>query len=44
MPIENIDKEKDCISRCQEEFIDCVEDDHSDCVSIFKDCSGTCER
>jgi hypothetical protein len=41
---ENVEREKDCISRCQEEFIDCVEYDHSDCVPNFKDCTGTCER
>jgi hypothetical protein len=44
MPGENIEKEKDCISKCQEQFIDCVEFDRSECVADFQDCSGACER
>ena len=32
------------IGWCQEEFIDGVEYDHSDCVPNFKDGTGTCER
>ena len=41
---ENLEKEKDCITKCNEEFIDCVEYDRSDCVANFKDCTGACER
>ena len=41
---ENLEKEKDCISRCQEEFIDCIEFDRSECVSNFEECTGSCER
>lgn len=41
---ENIEKEKDCISKCLEQFMDCVEFDRSECVADFQDCSGTCER
>lgn len=44
MPGENVEKEKDCISRCQEEFIECVAEDHADCVPDFTDCTGACER
>ena len=44
MSEENKEKEKDCISKCQEEFMDCVEYDRSECVADFQDCSGTCER
>ena len=39
----NVEQEKDCISRCQEEFIDCAEYDHSDCIANFKECAGACE-
>jgi hypothetical protein len=41
---ENVEKEKDCITRCQEEFLDCVEYNRSDCAVIFNDCTGACER
>jgi len=41
---ENPEKEKDCVSRCQEEFIDCVEYDRSDCTTNFNDWTGTCKR
>jgi hypothetical protein len=41
---ENIENEKDCISQCLEEFMDCVEFDRPECVVAFQDCSGSCER
>ena len=41
---EDLEKEKDCISKCQEDFLDCVEYDRSDCVLNFKDCTSACER
>ena len=40
---DNIEKEKDCISECQEQFMDCVEYERRECVADFQDCSGTCE-
>ena len=39
---EKMEQDKDCIKRCQQEFIDCVDDDHADCVPNLKDCTGAC--
>jgi len=40
----DIENEKDCISQCQEQFMDCVEYDRSECVADFQDCSSACEH
>ena len=38
------DPEKDCISKCDEAFVDCVERSRTDCLESFNKCSTTCQR
>jgi hypothetical protein len=37
------ESEKDCITKCDEEFIDCAEHNRSNCLETFKECSSVCE-
>ena len=43
MKDENKEYEKDCITKCGEEFIECVENSGLNCQDIFNECSSVCK-